>query len=302
MSISENRGRRSEVGDQRSEVRGQRGPGNAAFTMIEIALSLAIIGFALVAIIGILPTGMNVQRDNRQETIVNQDMSVLMNGIRNGERGLDDLTNYVIAITNHSYLYRNGGITSTRLDWYTPTSSSTWPVPIFGAVNFPLTNGYYIIGLLGTPKLQNQIYNPRGQLVSFVSNHIVASFRSMSGPASEKFPQTNTIIEELGLSYKLIPEVTGYGTNFYSPDWTNYLARGLLPVDIVNRSNYFILVKCYETNLHDVLLTFRWPILPNGKSGNGYQAYRTTVSGPLTNDPTNSPFYFFQPNTFFRGS
>ena len=44
-----------------------------AFTMIEIALSLAIIGFALVAIIGALPKGMNVQRENREETIINQD-------------------------------------------------------------------------------------------------------------------------------------------------------------------------------------------------------------------------------------
>jgi len=33
-----------------------------AFTMIEIALCLAIIGFALVAIIGVLPTGMGVQK------------------------------------------------------------------------------------------------------------------------------------------------------------------------------------------------------------------------------------------------
>src|SRR5947207_7764407 len=39
----------------------------SAFTMIEIAISLAVIGFALVAIIGILPTGMNVQKENREE-------------------------------------------------------------------------------------------------------------------------------------------------------------------------------------------------------------------------------------------
>ena len=32
-----------------------------AFTMIEIALCLAIIGFAMVAIIGVLPTGMQGQ-------------------------------------------------------------------------------------------------------------------------------------------------------------------------------------------------------------------------------------------------
>src|SRR2546428_5718272 len=34
------------------------------FTMIEIAIALAVIAFALVAIIGVLPIGLNVQRDN----------------------------------------------------------------------------------------------------------------------------------------------------------------------------------------------------------------------------------------------
>src|ERR1017187_7333323 len=62
-----------------------------AFTMIEIAISLAIIGFALVAIIGVLPIGMNVQKDNREETIINQDATVLMDAIRNCAQGLDDL-------------------------------------------------------------------------------------------------------------------------------------------------------------------------------------------------------------------
>ena len=70
------------------------------FTMIEIAISLAIIGFALVAIIGVLPIGMNAQKENREETIINQDATVLMDAIRSGAQGLDDLTNYVVAITN----------------------------------------------------------------------------------------------------------------------------------------------------------------------------------------------------------
>jgi len=42
---------------------------------------------------------MNVQKDNREETLINQDASVLLNAIRNGAQGLDDLTNYVFAIT-----------------------------------------------------------------------------------------------------------------------------------------------------------------------------------------------------------
>ena len=45
----------------------------SGFTMVEIAICLAIIGIALVSIIGVLPIGMNTQRDNREETIINQD-------------------------------------------------------------------------------------------------------------------------------------------------------------------------------------------------------------------------------------
>src|SRR6267378_355951 len=62
----------------------------AAFTMIEIAIALAVIGFALAAIIGVLPTGMNVQKENREETIVNFDSAFLLDAIRSGTRGQDD--------------------------------------------------------------------------------------------------------------------------------------------------------------------------------------------------------------------
>src|ERR1039458_5936414 len=108
----------------------------AGFTMVEIAISLAVIGIALVAIIGVLPIGMNTQRDNREETIINQDATVLMEAIRGGARGLDDLTNYVYAITNFGGQYKNGVLT---------LFSS--PPPI-GYANYPsfLTNGANIVG------------------------------------------------------------------------------------------------------------------------------------------------------------
>jgi len=82
---------------------GPRVPGPAAaFTMIEIAICLAIVGFALVAIIGVLPIGMNTQRDNREETIINQDALLLINAVRTGARGVDDLTNYVYGVAAYS--------------------------------------------------------------------------------------------------------------------------------------------------------------------------------------------------------
>src|SRR5213593_4437572 len=98
---------------------------SSAFTMIEIAISLAVIGFALVAIIGILPTGMNVQRDNREETIITQDQSIFMDAIRNGARGLDDLTNYVLAITNYVTDYTDASKGQGTHEWgYTYTNST----------------------------------------------------------------------------------------------------------------------------------------------------------------------------------
>ena len=77
-----------------------------AFTMVEIALSLAIIGFALVAIIGVLPAGLSVQKDNREQTVINLDAAYLMDAIRSGPLGQDNLTNYVVIITQISDQYQ----------------------------------------------------------------------------------------------------------------------------------------------------------------------------------------------------
>jgi type II secretory pathway pseudopilin PulG len=67
---------------------------NAAFTMIEIAIAIGVIAFALIAIIGVLPTGMQVQRDNRQDTIINQDGAYLLDAIRTSAQGVIDLAQF----------------------------------------------------------------------------------------------------------------------------------------------------------------------------------------------------------------
>ena len=100
----------------------------SGFTMIEIALCLAIIGFALVAIIGILPAGMQVQKDNREDTIINQDAGYWMEAIRNGSQDLFDLPNFVDAITIQDVPFN------------------------------PHTNAFQIIGLLTTPGTTNYAY------------------------------------------------------------------------------------------------------------------------------------------------
>jgi type II secretory pathway pseudopilin PulG len=247
----------------------------AAFTMIEIAMALAIIGFALVAIIGILPMGMDVQKNNRRETIVNQDANFFIEAIRNGARGLDDLTNYVIAIS----ISFNGGTPFTYLN---PNPNLAVPAGLTGPSL--LTNGAVIVGLLTTPK-----YTPGGNA------YVVAYVKALSGAATEKYPQNNALINEAAFSYRLVPEIVPYGavTNtYYDETW-------------INPTNRRLFVNLYN-NLFDVRLLFRWPLLPGKdpttglpKVGNGRKVYRLMVGGNLTNDTAVAPgAYFFQPNTF----
>src|SRR5882724_535354 len=246
----------------------------SAFTMIEIAISLAIIGFALVAIIGILPTGMNVQKENRQDTIIAQDMSVLMDGIRNGAQGLDDLTNAVTQISIDATEYASAGKGVSHHYVYTRSTSSTDG----GAMSpqYPLTNGYRIIGLLSTPKY---IDTSSGKVVSFRSNYVVAYVSSMSGPASEKFPQTNRDVLDLGFTYRVTADVVPYAS--FNRDWTNYGSYPASTPDRTNRFIYYKVATAMQTNLYDLRLLFRWPLLANGDAGNGRQSFRTMVSGQL---------------------
>jgi type II secretory pathway pseudopilin PulG len=249
----------------------------AAFTMIEIAISLAVIGFALVAIIGVMPIGMNTQRDNREETIVNQDALVFASAIRNGPRGYDDLTNSVLAISNHWTDYEVT-LTSTNdersgVNWYTYTNAGgrllqggTFPV------GFGISNGFRIVGLLTTPKYE-------GFDGGFRSNYITATVRAFSGLASEKSPQDNPDVAAGAFRYRLICENQ--------------------PLPAFTTTNIAPSLRQLTNNLRDVRLTFRWPLTARGVPGNGRQSFRTTVAGQLVTVQDNRhPLYFFENRTF----
>jgi type II secretory pathway pseudopilin PulG len=259
--------------------------------MIEIAISLAVIGFALVAIIGVLPLGMNTQKENREETIIAQDATVFMNAIRDGAQGMDDLTNYVQAIRIDRTRYVNNSATYLGFTWF---SNSTVIPPNL------LNTGYRIVGLLSTPKY---IYTNEAAFRDgyFTSNHVVAYVRSLSGPVSDKFPQNNPDLQDLGLSYRMLPEVVPYGTNYYDTSWVNAGQSGLSTSQVAARSNYWMVAKNAQANLHDVRLTFRWP-LSKGTNALGRQVFRTLASGPIlaTNDFLYGPLYFFQPRTYVK--
>ena len=72
-----------------------RNQGRRGFTLIEIAICLAVISFALLAVVGVLPRGMLTQRENRADTVIAQDGMYWMQALRSGPNGLDELTAFV---------------------------------------------------------------------------------------------------------------------------------------------------------------------------------------------------------------
>jgi type II secretory pathway pseudopilin PulG len=239
--------------------------------MVEIAICLAIIGFALIAIIGVLPIGMNTQRDNREETVINQDATIFIEAIRNGARGFDDLTNYVYAITNY---------------WTNVTTHASGAV---GYTNYPsfLTNGMNIVGLLSTPEYLDINGFPTNNLFSGgYSNHVVAYVRSISGTAIEKPPQNNDIVREGSFGYRLLCVNAPVATDMTGV--TNY-------VGVITNAWF----SQRDANLHELRLSFFWPLTPNGGVGPGRQTFRTLVAGQvLTNIVAGQMLYFYQSQSF----
>jgi type II secretory pathway pseudopilin PulG len=286
-----------------------RGRGQSAFTMVEIALCLAIIGFALVAIIGVLPFGLNVQKNNRQETVINQDATVWMDAIRNGAQGMNDLTNYVLGITNYwTRFTQSGFLSASGRDVYDSSHSAVTSASV-GPTGCRLTTGARIVGLLSTPRIT--AWGTRG---GFQSNFIVADVRAMSGYAVEKFPQTNTTILDASFSYRFVPEILACQATALAVVTNNLLPVPLDPaaVDLSNqkgtfqervaRTNYARLMWNLETNSYDVRLTFRWPLLPNGAPGDGRQTFRAMNGGQFETvlDPSGQPLYFAKPSFYVK--
>lgn len=241
--------------------------------MIEIAISLAVIGVALVAIIGVLPLGMRVQKDNRQETIINQDAVYLMDALRSGARGLDDLTNYVRAISVRRTITNltTHIVYSVTNSYLNPGYPAGFSLP--NVIDSRLTNGQDIIGILSLPRIQD----PGGD--SITNNQVLAYMQAISGNASEKWPQTNSSIRDLAFAYRLNTELAAAVTPGY--DTTNRLVANNL-----------------STNLYELRLTFRWPLLPNGGVGPGKLTFRTLAAGNLSSTYVGHDLYFLQPGVF----
>ena len=270
--------------------------GRAGFTIIELVICLGIIAFALVAIIGVLPIGINVQKDNREETIINQDSLYWMEAIRSGATGMNDLTNHIAFIeirNSNSEVYRWEPIPAAAGDSHIELPRGVQGAAIIGLLSMPAQ-----ADLVGPVTVRNwpQINNQSQRY-----NLIRAKVRAISGSAVDK----GEAAREMAFSYRLTSEVRPIRT---MGDWGN-LSGNKLAVD-ANRFR--------KLNFYEIKLTFHWPEYRFGdeeRPGPNKKVFRTVVAGRLVNRNLNllntldlttgqfqeditSPFFFFEPNRF----
>jgi type II secretory pathway pseudopilin PulG len=240
----------------------------SGFTMVEIAISLGVVAIALVAIMGVLPTGMRVQKDNREETVINQDGTYLIEALRSGSYHLDELTNH--------------------FEWIRISNSVSNVRYVAGPNPGDLNNGFKVLGLLGTPKFQLL----QGRVVS---NTITSRVRSICGGAAEKGKGSR----EFQFSYLLTSEVVPL--SLYPSALTNFTESGLAAPEVFLRSNRWVQARNHESNFYELRLTFRWPLIEVGKdieAGNNKKSFRAMVPGYLL--ATNQLYHFLQPNRFVQ--
>ncbi|HJO08940.1 MAG TPA: prepilin-type N-terminal cleavage/methylation domain-containing protein [Verrucomicrobiota bacterium] len=268
----------------------------AGFTMIELAICLGIIAFALVAIIGVLPVGINVQKDNREETIINQDGQYWMEAIRSGATGLNELTNSIAFIeiqSSDSKLYRWEPLPARAGDSHIELPRGVQGAAIIGLLSMPVQ-----ADLVGPVTVKNwpQINNE-----SHRYNRIRAKVRAISGSAVDK----GEAAKDMAFSYRLTSEVRPIRT---MGDWGN-ISGDKTALD-ANRFR--------KLNFYEIKLTFQWPEYIFGgeeRPGPNKKVFRAVAAGRLVNRNLNllnvpdaatgrfqedatSPFFFFEPNRF----
>lgn len=247
----------------------QRGPRpDAAFTMVEIALSIAVVAFALVAILGILPTGFTVQKDNREDTIINQEGAYWIEAITGGARGLAQLTNSVEAITITNQLGVVLSVTNQPGSMMTPEQ---------------------VVGLLSWPKYQLDPTDP----ARWLTNRVLARVRAITGLATEQTTLTN----EAGFRYQVQVDITE--TRTIPQNLADEFVAAGIPLPVVYD-------RQIAGTLYDIRLVLRWPIYERGNSfdvGTGRKVFRTAVAGthlaPRTvGQEFPTPGFFLQANRF----
>ncbi len=262
-------------------VRGRVGR-RSAFTLIEIALCIAIVSIAMVAIIGVLPTGLNVQRQNREEAMLTQDAELLLNAIRSGQVGLQDLVNFADRVTLVRD-YRDGSPSRTNY-FHGPLVVSP------PADSQPFGDAFQLLGLISRPRYTREVSanNPNSAVV--VTNTIHLEMRTLSG----------------SMANQPIIRSSGYRTPGSDPR-IDFAFRYLVTIETVARQGVRVpgdlerMPDTTDDGVSEIRLTLEWPLVRNGPNPAQYRLgfnrreFRTEVlSIPVVqqgNVPQSTDYY-----------
>ncbi len=230
--------------------------GERAFTMIEIALSLAIVAFALVAIMGVLPAGINVQKDNREDTLMKSEAQYFLDALRSGAHGIDDLTNFVQEVRREQL--NPLGKTNVK-------GTATWTPGYL--------DGERIIGALLVK--DRFTFNGAGE-TNF--NRAFALVRPINGAAAEKVKITS----QAGFRYKveadLVPAYSRTSSNTFSTNFSSTFNPAFF--NNLAYSNRMV------SSLYELRVTVSWPVFERGANnwsvGNSRKTLSALVSGNVT--------------------
>lgn len=263
----------------------------AAFTMVELALCIAIVAFAMVAILGVLPLGLSVQKQNREETIIDQEGPMWLEVIRRGGIGWDELTNYIDSIVIEQTPVNRSG--QTRVFGFRgPFFPAGFPVPLPGTT---LATADDVVSLLSIPRFEAD----KGTILS---NKVTAMSRSFSGDFNSQIrpngtgsfiPEDRQIDDALRYQFQVeITPATQLPTQDVSP--TNFVAQAginlggylnalRLDTNLVSElSSTRNSQDALAATLYDVKLVFRWPVFRVGEEltvGPGQRVLRTQMYG-----------------------
>lgn len=236
-----------------------------AFTMLEVAISLAIVGFALVAIIGVLPNGIQVQKNNRDDTLINQEGLMMLEAIRNGAMNFYTLTNMVDDVSVYCTNGKGAAMAYT---------------------NIVLNSPAQIMGLLSIPA--GALFQTNKSGPSMYATQVVAKVRAKTGTVSQQGTSKDT--REFAFSYLLQPEIrlfTNYGS-YMAGNMTNVAKAGLV---------------LYELKL--LLRWPVYGKQGSWRAGANHQVFRTLVNASVTNylaAPTNNGIYWYYFDPYDRRS
>jgi hypothetical protein len=248
----------------------------AAFTMVEVALSMGVLAIAMVAILGVLPAGMETQKDNRDSSIIGEDATIFMNALRSGARGMDYLTNHVEEI----FVVEKRVDLTGKLVAGSLSKRQIAPIRIRSAEE--------LMGSLLLPAVERPTF-PYAQRNPYGRTNVQAIVRAINRSGSTRNDKNDANI----FRYRLTTEL-----NPVQP-LPNHFANSSSDTNLANLyTNQMHFAANSMANLHELRLTIEWPLYQvndEWRVGRNRKTFRTLLNGNVTNI---AGYSFFEPNSY----